>query len=153
MSRRGLEPLHALEIPTGAVTLLVPSACIAEVINLSGDLAPLPGASDWVSGVIGWRSRAVPVISIERLLNKPRSAPTVRSKIIVLYPLPGCRPWEFFAILSTGEPQPRTMDAADTPTDAPGLPDSRFIAMGLKLDRSVLAIPNFEALRAELFPA
>jgi hypothetical protein len=152
MNRRGLEPIHALEIPTGSVALLVPSACIAEVIHFS-DMAPLPGTSDWVLGVIGWRSRPVPVISFERLLNSPRSSPTARSKYIVFYPLPGCRPWEFFAILSTVEPQPRTLDAADTPTDATGLPDSRFIAMGLKLDRSVLAIPNFEALRAELYPA
>lgn len=152
MSRRGLEPVHALEIPTGAVTLLVPSACIAEVINVR-DMVPLPGASDWVTGVIGWRSRPVPVIPFERLLNKPPSAPTARSKFIVFYPLPGCQPWEFFAIVSTGEPQPRTLDAADTPTDATDLPASRFIAMGLKLDRSVLAIPNFEALRAELYPA
>ena len=152
MSRRGLEPIHTIEIPTGAVTLLVPSACIAEVINVS-DMAPLPGASDWVSGVIGWRSRPVPVISFERLLDKPRSAPAVRSKFIVFYPLPGCRPWEFFAILSAGEPQSRTMDAADTPADTVDLPDSRFIAMGLRLDRSVLAIPNFEALKAVLYPA
>ena len=152
MSPRGLEPIHSLEIPTGAVTLLVPSACIAEVINVR-DMVPLPGASDWVAGVIGWRSRPVPVISFERLLNKSLGSPTPRSKFIVLYPLPGCRPWEFLAIMSTGEPQPRTMDSADTPTDAAGLADSRFIAMGLKLDRSVLAIPNFEALRAELYPA
>jgi len=151
MSRRGLEPIHAIEIPTGAITLLVPSACIAEVINVT-DMTPLPGTPDWVAGVIGWRSRAVPVISFERLLNNPPGALTARSKFIVLYPLPGCRPWEFFAIASVGDPQPRTLDATDTPADTGARPDSRFIAMSLTLDRSVLAIPNFEALKAELYP-
>ncbi|MBI5613004.1 MAG: chemotaxis protein CheW [Gammaproteobacteria bacterium] len=151
MKRRGPEPVHALEIPTGAVALLVPSACIAEVIN-PGELAPLPCAPAWVTGVIGWRSRAVPLVSFERLLALPDSAPTARSKFIVFYPLPGCKPWEFFAIPSTAEPQTRILDGTDAPATSTELAGKRFIAMGLKLGREVLAIPDFAALKAALYP-
>jgi hypothetical protein len=151
MKQRGVEPVHALEIPTGAITLLVPSACIAEVIN-PGDVAPLPCVPAWVTGVIGWRSRAVPVVSFERLLDNSQSAPTARSKFIVFYPLPGCKPWEFFAIQSSAEPQTHILDGVDTPAASADLPDNRFIAMGLKLGRDVLAIPDFAALKAALYP-
>ncbi|OGI42014.1 MAG: hypothetical protein A2150_05650 [Candidatus Muproteobacteria bacterium RBG_16_64_11] len=151
MKRREAEPVHALEIPTGAMALLVPSACIAEVINPS-DVAPLPCAPAWVTGVIGWRSRAVPLVSFERLLDSPGNAPTARSKFIVFYPLPGCRPWEFFAIQSTAEPQTHVLDNADAPATSTELSGSRFIAMGLKLGREVLAIPDFAALKAALYP-
>lgn len=151
MKQRGMEPVHALEIPIGDIALLVPSACIAEVIN-PGDLSPLPCAPSWVVGVIGWRSRAVPVVSFERLLDKPQSASTARSKFIVLYPLPGCKPWKFFAIQSTIEPQTHILDGTDTPATSADLPDNRFFAMGLKLGSGVLAIPDFAALKAALYP-
>ncbi|MEE8624884.1 MAG: chemotaxis protein CheW, partial [Acidiferrobacterales bacterium] len=67
MAAQAQQSIHLIEIPTGRLPLLVPSATIAEVINV-GELSPLPLAPLWALGVTGWRTKAVVVVSFEALL-------------------------------------------------------------------------------------
>src|SRR3972149_2876265 len=48
--------LHSLEVPLDGLTLIVPSAAVAEVINPL-TLAPVPFSQPWLKGVIGWGRR------------------------------------------------------------------------------------------------
>ncbi len=161
MNSATLQPLHALEVPTRVLSLLVPSACVAEVVSHCA-LAALPLSPEWVVGVMGWRSKPVPVISLEKLLGRnesvPGSLPDARagsrrrsSKIVVFYPLPGRKPWEFFGIVSCAEPQSLVVDSAVL-ASAIDTPNSGFIAMTAQLGNSVVAIPDLNALAAVLYP-
>ena len=67
MAAQAQQSIHLVEIPTDRLPLLVPSATIAEIINV-GELSPLPLAPPWVLGVTGWRTKAVVVVSFEALL-------------------------------------------------------------------------------------
>lgn len=146
------EWIHALEIPLRGPTLLMPSANIAEVINVS-DFTPVPLAPAWLLGAFAWRTLAVPVVSFEGLMGGTVTAPTPTSKIVILYPLPGRRDWEFYAILTHAEPRPQTIDPARAvAATSAELPDTPYVAAGLKLDGRLLAIPDLEALKKVFYP-
>lgn len=153
MKARAQDRIHSLEIPLADTSLLVPSASIAEVVT-AGSLTPVPASPHWFVGVLGWRLQAVPVISFEVLLGGAVAAPMAASKIVVFYPLPGRKPHEFFGVLSQFEPRPQSIDAAAAIAAEPGdLPDSPYLAAGLKVDGRLLAIPDLDALRALFYDA
>ncbi len=152
MSRDQAQSLHLLEIPTARLPLLAPSATVAEVVNFT-EIGPLPMSPDWVVGVFGWRTQAVPVVSFEALLAGAQSPPGPRSKVIVFYPLPGRPERDFFGILSNKEPLPRVVDEASGLVLNPaGAVESPFVAATVKLGEKTLLIPDFEALKAAFYP-
>ena len=143
--------LHSLEVPLEGITLLVPSAAVAEVINPQ-HLAPVPLGQPWLTGAIGWRTLAVPVISFETLLGAAPAASPANGKIVIFYPLGGRKDWEFFAMLATGEPRPQVLDGSQAVAEGAELPDSPHIAAGLKVDGRVMLIPDFEAMKKAFYP-
>jgi chemosensory pili system protein ChpC len=146
------QSIHLIEIPTDKLPLLVPSATIAEVINV-GELSPLPLAQPWALGVTGWRTKVVIVVSFEALLAGTITTPRPRSKIIVFYPLPGANDGDFFGVLSTREPQPHVIDNnTDLVPNAAGAVESDYIAATVKLREKTLLIPDMDALKAMFYP-
>jgi chemosensory pili system protein ChpC len=143
--------LHSLEVPLDGITLLVPSAAVAEVINLQ-NMAPVPFSQPWLKGAIGWRTLAVPVISFEALLGTPVRAAPVSGKLVIFYPLGGRKDWEFFAMFATGEPRPQVLDGSQPVAEASELPDSPYIAAGLQVDGRLMLIPDLEALKKAFYP-
>src|SRR5688500_5074016 len=127
MARQAGDQIHALAIPTRAGSLLVPSATIAEVVNVSA-LTPLPLSPGWVMGAIGWRSLAVTVVSFEALLGGAATAPVAGSKVVVFYPLAGRPQTEFFAVLSSAEPRPQPLDNSAISVSPNELLQSPFVA-------------------------
>lgn len=150
LSSTAQQTVHSLEIPTDTLPLLLPSACMAEVVTLS-HMARVPGAPPWVLGVLGWRLRPVPVVSYDMLAGGEWRAPGPRARVVVLYPLPGREPWEFVGILSASEPQSRVIDAgAASMTVQDVYP---CIAAALRLNERIVGIPDFVALERTLYPA
>lgn len=142
-------PVHALEIPNHALSLLMPSACMAEVVPYA-DLAAVPQAPSWLFGVLGWRMRPVPVISYEALAGGDPVAPGPRSRVVVLYPLPGREPWEFLGVISSSEPQSRLITADAVPVTVQDV--YPCIASGLRFNDRTVGIPDFTALARLLYP-
>jgi chemosensory pili system protein ChpC len=151
MARPNRDQIHALAIPTHAGALLIPSATIAEVVNLSA-MVPLPLSPPWVLGTVGWRSLAVTVVSFEALLGGAAATLADNSKAVVFYPLAGRAQTEFFAVLSSSEPRPQSVDSsviALAPTD---LPQSPYVAAGVKLNGQTLWIPNLDEMKKAFYP-
>lgn len=143
--------LHSLEIPLEEFTLLLPSAAVAEVINLQ-NMAPVPFSQPWLNGAIGWRTLAVPVISFETLLGAPPATRPATGKIVICYPLAGRKDWEFFAMYATTEPRPQVLDGSQPVAEGSELPDSPYIAAGLKVDGRLMLIPDLDALKKAFYP-
>jgi hypothetical protein len=152
MAARNQDQIHALAIPTRAGTLLVPSATIAEVVNVSA-LSPLPLSPAWVVGAFGWRSLAITVVSFEALLGGAIGATGAAAKAVVFYPLSGRPQTEFFAMLSSAEPRPAAIDSSAVSLGAADLPKSPFVAAGLKLNGQSFWIPGFDELKKAFYPA
>lgn len=152
MNRPAQDRIHAVEIPIAGLSLLVPSASIAEVTTVS-PLTRVPFGSNWLLGAVAWRQQALPVVSFEALFGLSASAVGSSSNIIVFYPLTGRREWEFFGVLSVAEPRPHAVNAATVAVaEADELPSSSFIASGLKLAGRIMAIPDTEALKRVFYP-
>ncbi|MBI3900376.1 MAG: chemotaxis protein CheW [Gammaproteobacteria bacterium] len=153
MSRRTTqERIHSLEIPLKGISLLLPSAAVAEVTNPAA-LSPVPGGPPWLLGVFGWRLQTVPIVSLEVLMGQTVASHVEGAKIVVFYPLRGAKDMEFFGLLSAGEPRPQSITAESIESlDNDALLDSPFIASGLKLKERTLLIPDFDALRKAFYP-
>jgi len=149
MTKSSAAAVHALEVPTDSLPLLLPSACMAEVVALSA-LTRVPQSPHWMLGVLGWRSRPVPVFSYDLLAGGEWRLPGHRARVVVLYPLPGRKPWEFVGLLASAEPQSRPVDggmASVTVQDT-----YPCIAAGLRVQDHIVGIPDFAALSRVLYP-
>ena len=136
--------IHGLLLPVNDRFLLVPSALVAEIGTLR-NLTPLPLCPPWVLGLMNWRSRPVPVCDLARFWGPPIT-PSSRSRAVVFYPLPGRAPSEFFALITSAEPQPRTIDTpAVLLTDEDAV--HPYLAVSLDLDSKRVGIPDLEALK------
>ncbi|MBI3545397.1 MAG: chemotaxis protein CheW [Gammaproteobacteria bacterium] len=151
MKARAGVRLHSLEVPLAGNTLLVPSAAVAEVINPI-PFSPVPFSQPWLMGVIGWRTLAIPVISLEVLLGVAPPAQTANGKILVFYPMSGRHDWEFYGLLSIAEPRPQALDGSQPVAAESELPDSPYIAAGLKIANRLMLIPDFEELKKIFYP-
>ncbi len=143
------EAVHVLEVPTDTLPLILPSACMAEVVGVSR-FARVPHSPPWSLGAISWRLRPVPVFSYDVLAGGAPVTPGPRARIVVLYPLPGREKWEFLGLLAASEPQTRTVDGtASTVTVRDSYP---CIATALRLQERVVGIPDFDVLVKTLYP-
>jgi len=152
VNRPATERIHTVEIPITGMSLLVPSASIAEVANVPV-LTPVPFSANWLLGALPWRQQALPVVSYEALIGQPPSTVGTGSKVVVFYPLGGRKEWEFFGLLSAFEPRPHAVDTNNSnAADPDDLPASPFIAGGIKLADRIMAIPNMDALKQAFYP-
>ena len=69
--------LYSLLVPLSEERLIVPRACVAEVVRFSKPDQEA-GAHDWMLGTVNWNGRALPVVSFEGTLGKDVPAATGR---------------------------------------------------------------------------
>jgi chemosensory pili system protein ChpC len=143
--------LHSLEVPLDGMTLIVPSAAVAEVINPLA-LTQVPYGQPWLKGVIGWRTLAVPVISFETLVGMPEPASHAAGKIVIFYPLSGRSASEFYGMFATAEPRPLSLSQNEPVATGSELPDLPFIAAGLKVGGKLMLIPDMDEMKKVFYP-
>jgi chemosensory pili system protein ChpC len=146
--------VHALLVPLRQASLLIPTALVAEVVNVDA-LLPVPRSAEWVLGLLNWRARPVPVISFDALLGHGVHGANPRSKMVIFYPLAGRHAWDFFAVVSSGEPQPRAFTEQEGATlkSAVAANPSPYLSATLMLDGRASGIPDLEALNRLFYPA
>ena len=103
MSETGKE-LYSLLIPLAERRLLVPRACVAEVVGFS---AVEVNGSDfaWYLGGMRWDGRLVPTIFFEGCCGDQIPETGRRSRIVIFHATGGAFPGRFFGIVSQGFPQ------------------------------------------------
>ena len=78
------DELYSLLIPLADDRLIVPRACVVEVVRFSKPDREV-GAHNWMLGTVGWNGRQLPVMSFEGVLGKEVPAATGRTRIVVFY--------------------------------------------------------------------
>jgi chemotaxis signal transduction protein len=150
MEAQNLEPVRSVIIPTGSLSLVVPSAAVAEVAGFS-EITPLPSTSADLVGVFQWRGVSVPVVAFETLLGQPAPRPGQRSKIVIFYPLPGRPRNDFFGILASADPQSRLIGADQIrDSDVAATVHNRFIAATFDFGGGIVGIPDLKAIRESI---
>ena len=96
--------LYSLLIPLGQERLIVPRACVAEVITWQ---APerMEGTPAWYLGTIQWNGRQVPVISFEAASGQSYPPPGTRTRIVIFAALGSHITGGYFGLITQGFPQ------------------------------------------------
>lgn len=96
--------LYSLLIPLADRRLLVPRACVAEVVGLT-DQDAADDDLPWSLGAIRWNGRQVSVVSFEACCGEAVPELGRRSRIVIFQALGGVIPSGYFGIVSQGFPQ------------------------------------------------
>ena len=98
------EELYSLLVPLAGDRLIVPRACVAEVIGYQTP-AEMSNAPPWYAGVVSWSGRSVPLVYFEGACGQARPPVTSRTRIVVFHATVGKLQSGCFGILTQGFPQ------------------------------------------------
>lgn len=98
------EELYSLLVPLSDDRLIVPRACVAEVVRFSKS-SSREGAEEWMMGTINWNGRSLPVISFEGAIGKDIPVVTGRTRVVVFFAHTGQLKTGYFGVLTQGFPQ------------------------------------------------
>jgi chemosensory pili system protein ChpC len=99
----GSEEIYCLMVPLADDRLILPRACVTEVINYQAP-TPMEGAPSWYLGTIAWGGRRVPLVSFEATCGKALPRTSGRTRIVVMQGITG-KTGGHFAVLTQGFPQ------------------------------------------------
>jgi chemosensory pili system protein ChpC len=140
--------VYSLLIPLADARMLVPRACVAEVIGYQVP-APMEGAPPWYLGLVNWNARSVPLVSFEGACALPIPAASGRSRIVVFHALAGRVEAGYVAIVSQGFPQlVRVSSDVVRPDGSRSFPDRSPILCQVRMLNEVPLVPDLERLEA-----
>ena len=98
------EELYSLLVPLADERLIVPRACVAEVVRYTAP-EQTEGSQNWMLGTVNWNGRALPVVAFEGAIGKDIPAPTGRTRVVVFYSASGKLKTGYFGLITQGFPQ------------------------------------------------
>src|SRR5271168_1153288 len=98
------DELYSLLVPLAGERLIVPRACVAEVIGYQAP-AEMTNAPPWYVGVVSWSGRNVPVVSFEGAMGQPLPSISNRTRIVMFHAASPQLQSGYFGILTQGFPQ------------------------------------------------
>ena len=144
------EELYSLLIPLAEDRLIVPRACVAEVVRFTAPEREA-GAHAWMIGSVNWNGRSLPVASFEGALGKDVPVTTGRTRIVVFYASTGQLKTGHFGVLTQGFPQlVRVNEDVLQLHTANGWPKDAPVLCRVKMINEFPLIPDLEKLEAML---
>lgn len=142
------EELYSLLVPLADERLIVPRACVAEVVRYTPPVQK-DGNNNWMLGTIGWNGRELPVVAFEGAIGKDVPAPTGRTRVVVFYSSTGGIRSGFFGVLTQGFPQLVRVNEDVLKLDSTeGWPPDAPVLCRVKMINEFPLIPNLEKLES-----
>ena len=140
------EELYSLLVPLSEDRLILPRACVAEVVRYTQPVQQ-PGSQNWMLGTIGWNGRQLPVVAFEGTIGKDIPAPTGRTRVVVFYSSTGKIKTGYFGILTQGFPQLVRVNREVLNLDSTeGWPEDAPVLCRVKMINEYPLVPDLEAL-------
>jgi len=140
------EELYSLLVPLADERLIVPRACVAEVVRYTPPVQR-EDHNSWMLGTIGWNGRDLPVVAFEGAIGKEIPAPTGRTRVVVFYSSTGGIRSGFFGVLTQGFPQLVRVNEDVLKLDSTeGWPPDAPVLCRVKMINEFPLIPNLEKL-------
>lgn len=144
------EELYSLLVPLADDRLIIPRACVAEVVRYSKPNQE-PGSQNWMLGIVNWNGRDLPVVSFEGTIGKDIPAVTGRTRIVVFYTSTGRLKSGFFGVLTQGFPQLVRVNREVLKLDSrEGWPEKAPVLCRVKMINEYPLIPDLENLESML---
>ncbi len=145
-----IESVRSLWIPLSGINLLLPNVAIAEVTSYQA-VDQISDGPDWLLGRLSWRDRALPLVSIERIVGLPWEEGALGARISVVNSVKEKSEIPFFAMVTLGIPRLLHAD-----TDALGesvLENKKYpevVADLVQIGSEEALIPNLEILQSSI---
>lgn len=144
------DELYSLLVPLSGDRLIVPRACVAEVVRFSAPKHEA-GAHDWMLGNVNWNGRPLPVVSFEGALGNDVPVATGRTRIVVFYASTGQLKNGYFGVLTQGFPQLVRVNKDVLKLEAKdGWPEDAPVLCRVRMINEFPMIPDLERLEAML---
>lgn len=144
------DELYSLLVPLSGDRLIVPRACVAEVVRFSTPDHQV-GAQEWMLGNVTWNGRTLPVVSFEGALGNDVPVATGRTRIVVFYASTGELRTGYFGILTQGFPQLVRVNKDVLKLEAKdGWPEQAPVLCRVRMINEFPLIPDLERLEAML---
>jgi chemosensory pili system protein ChpC len=140
--------VYSLLIPLADSRLLVPRACVAEVIGYQTP-APMEGAPPWYLGLVNWNARSLPLISFECACGQAIPPTGGRSRVVVFHAIGGRLDAGFFGIVSQGFPQlVRVSNDVVRPDHSRSFSERSPVLCQIRMLNETPLVPDLERLEA-----
>jgi chemosensory pili system protein ChpC len=138
--------LYSLLIPLAQERLIVPRACVAEVVTWQTP-EKMEGTPHWYLGTINWSGRPVPVISFEAACGESFPPPGTRTRIVIFVALGTHLTGGYFGVLTQGFPQlVRVNPDVVKPDPNRSFPEGSPALCQVRMLNESPLIPDFECL-------
>jgi len=135
--------IPSLIIPLESGSLLVPNACVAEIISYT-ELAPVENAPEWQVGNIQWREIMLPCISFEKLKGETVDAYSQRDRIAIFNTITDNVEKRFYGMIIRGIPRLSRIVQEDLVEEE--RERSEFEKACLQINGEPSSIPDLEAI-------
>ena len=140
------QELYSLLVPLSEDRLIVPRACVVEVVRFTQPDTEA-GAHSWMMGNVNWNGRELPVVSFEGALGKEVPVATGRTRIVVFYATSGQLKTGYFGVLTQGFPQLVRVNKDVLQLDATaGWPETAPVLCRVKMINEFPLVPDLERL-------
>jgi chemosensory pili system protein ChpC len=140
------EELYSLLVPLAGERLIVPRACVAEVIGYQIPTA-MTNAPPWYVGLVTWTGHRVPVVSFEGALGQMPPSVSGRTRIVVFRAVGGKLTSGYFGMLTQGFPQLVRISAdVIQPDPSRSFPERAPVMCQVRMINETPMIPDLERL-------
>jgi len=140
------EELYSLLVPLSKDRLILPRACVAEVVRYTQP-EQQPGSQNWMLGTVNWNGRELPVVAFEGTIGKEIPAPTGRTRVVVFYSSTGKIKTGYFGVLTQGFPQLVRVNREVLKLESTeGWPEDAPVLCRVKMINEYPLVPDLEAL-------
>ncbi|MBT8101395.1 MAG: chemotaxis protein CheW [Gammaproteobacteria bacterium] len=144
------DELYSLLVPLSGDRLIVPRACVAEVVRFT-EPEHEAGTLSWMMGNVNWNGRPLPVVSFEGALGHEVPVATGRTRIVVFYASTGQLKNGYFGVLTQGFPQLVRVNKDVLKFDSKdGWPEDAPVLCRVRMINEYPLIPDLEKLEATL---
>lgn len=138
--------IYSLLIPLVDGRLLIPRACVAEVVGFQAP-SQMVGAPPWYLGTFGWNGRQLPLVSLEGACGRGIPPASGRSRVVVFHCLGTRLEGGYFGVVSQGFPQlVRVSSDVVRPDGAHTFPEQSPIICQVRMVNETPWVPDLERL-------
>ena len=143
-----VEELYSLLVPLNEGRLIVPRACVTEVVRYSAPVRNTDGPA-WFRGDMAWNQNQVPTICFEDLCGLPSNEPSGRTRVAIFNGISGVLTNRHFGVLTEGFPQlVRVHRDVMELDDKHPWPDDGPVICQIRMVNEYPLIPDLERLEA-----
>ena len=149
-----MEDLYSLLVPLARTRLIVPRACVGEVVGFRPDPEGFDAEEPWLVGRMRWNDREIPIISFEAACGFEMPPLEERVRVVVLRCLGKDLPGGHFGMITQGFPQLVRVNGTVLQPDSSGdwSADSPVVCQ-LRMINQRPMIPDLERLEQMLAEA